>query len=689
MFSDFFTNFHFLRPFWLLAIIPIIGITYLLLQKKYSKNNWQKVIAPHLLPHLLHKEPAIETKWPIYTILTAWLVACLALSGPSWHKNEVTIKKDVTPLIIVLDLSYNMLATDMTPNRLGRVRFKLQDMFDQRQEGLTALVVYSGSAHVVAPLTDDRKTLSHLIRSLSPDIMPELGNNPGDGILSAINLLEQGSGKSGTILLITDNLTENQQKRITSLLKKTPHTLSILGVGTPQGSPIPLPTGGFLKNANNGIIISKLNATELGTLTKKLGGKYHTITLDSSDINALLPSSKNQMEESKSYNHQHTQWKDSGYWLIFLLLPIILGCFRRNWLVLILLTLFIQLPEHSYALSDFNADTLWYNANQLGFKALNDGDSEKAAQLFKENLWKAEALYRSGKFQEAEELYKKDKSPNSLYNLANSLAQQGKLQQAIDTYDQVLEQIPNMQDAIDNRAIIKKLLDQQKQDKNQKDKEQNKDNQQDKNQQDKEQNKDNKQDNNQQNQEQNDKDQQNQEQKDKEQNRDNNQDQSQNNQDQENKNQQNKDNPQDPNKDKNQGQGQGQDQENQDKESKQDQKQENQQENQQENDREGTKNKQQPQDANSEEEQKRHSQKNNGQKDHNEEEKKNISSSSEDNKIDKPTTPANPNQKFSNKDTWELNSLEDNPGNLFRQKFKQQIQERNSLRNQEYREQRR
>lgn len=77
------------------------------------------------------------------------------------------------------------------PNRLTRIRFKLQDLFNLRSEGFSALIAYAGSAHTVAPLTDDSHTLINLTKALAPEIMPVQGNNPTEAVRLAKQLLTQ------------------------------------------------------------------------------------------------------------------------------------------------------------------------------------------------------------------------------------------------------------------------------------------------------------------------------------------------------------------------------------------------------------------------------------------------------------------------------------------------------------------
>ncbi|WP_257297032.1 VWA domain-containing protein [Endozoicomonas sp. YOMI1] len=461
-FSLFIDQFHFLRPLWLMLLLPCITLVFLLWRQHRDRGNWSKVIAPALLPWLLAGEQQKPARWPLMLVLTGWVIASLALAGPAWQKQPVPISKHQQPWVVAVDLSYHMYAADLTPNRLTRVRFKLQDLFNQRSEGLSALVAYAGSAHTVAPLTDDSRTLNNLAKALGPDIMPVQGNNPIAAVRLAKQLLTRGSSESGDILLVTGAMTQAQAEQISSLLQNSGIRLSILGTGTEQGAPIPLPDGGYLKNQQGAIVVPQLEQSRLQSLARANGGRYQTMTVAATDLQALLPTDNiNQLFSGQtSTDREFDQWYDAGYWLVWLLLPAALLGFRRGWLVLIMISL-LPVPQDAMA---FSWNDLWQTRDQQGQKALHEGNPELAASLFNDPAWKAEALFRNQQFDEsASTLNSPDDQaiePTSAYNRGNALAKAGRLQEAIDAYDQALSQQPDMEDARFNRHLVEQLLQQ-------------------------------------------------------------------------------------------------------------------------------------------------------------------------------------------------------------------------------------
>ncbi|WP_257263212.1 tetratricopeptide repeat protein, partial [Endozoicomonas sp. ONNA2] len=277
----------------------------------------------------------------------------------------------------------------------------------------------------------------------------------------AKQLLNQGSSESGDILLVTGSMTEAQAEQISRLLQDSGIRLSILGIGTKQGAPIPLPDGGYLKNQQGAIVVPQLDQSRLQSLARANGGSYQTMTVADTDLQTLLPTDNiNQLFSGQtSTDREFDQLYDAGYWLVWLLLPAALLGFRRGWIVLIMISL---LPVDAMALS---WNDLWQTRDQQGQKALQEGNPDLAASLFNDPAWKAEALFRNQQFDEsASTLSSPDNQTNepiSEFNRGNALARAGKLQEAIDAYDQALSHQPDMEDARFNRHLVEQLLQQQ------------------------------------------------------------------------------------------------------------------------------------------------------------------------------------------------------------------------------------
>ena len=205
-------EFHFLRPLWLLAIIPAMVFFIAMWRVNSVITAWDKAIDKSLLPYLLDRSKSGAQRSPLLLLLAAWALAVMALAGPVWEKLPQPVQKRDDALVIVMDLSLSMYAPDHIPSRLDLAKRKLRDILALREEGQTALVVYAGDAHTVTPLTDDVVTIAALVPSLNPNIMPLFGSNPMSAIDLAIGLLDDVEASRGRILLMTDGISGFDQE---------------------------------------------------------------------------------------------------------------------------------------------------------------------------------------------------------------------------------------------------------------------------------------------------------------------------------------------------------------------------------------------------------------------------------------------------------------------------------------------
>ncbi|GAB3382389.1 VWA domain-containing protein [Spongiibacter taiwanensis] len=451
---------HWLRPDMIWAA-PLLLLTLLLLMRgRWQAQHWQRYIDPALLPYLLQGQRHSRPRLRLLSLATAALLLQLALLGPAWQQAPVTLYKNQQALAVVLDLSPSMLAEDLKPSRFQQASYKLRDLLALRQDGQTGLVVFSGDAFTVAPLTDDSNTLLTLLPGIYPGMMPVIGANPQAGIERAIALLDNGRGNNGQILLITDGVDDRQLPGIKKVLTNSPYPVSVLAVGTAEGAPIPLPDGGFARDPQGGIIVPRLDEDNLRTLANVSGGRYQTLTLDNTDIETLNNQASAPSETQASGDRRFDQWQDAGPWLVLLLLPFALATFRRSWLPSVVLV--AVLGGHSETSQADLWQNLWRTPDQQG-AALMDSDPAAAAQRFADPMWQGAAQYRAGNYAEAAQAFAQRDTADAHYNRGNALAQAGDLDGAIAAYDKALEKQPTMADAHANRQLLEEVKKQQEQ----------------------------------------------------------------------------------------------------------------------------------------------------------------------------------------------------------------------------------
>lgn len=464
-------QFHWLRPWWLLALIPALLLVILLWKRQSSAANWRAAIAPDLIDYLLESTQQTRSRWSSL-LFVGWLLSIIALAGPTWEKLPQPVLQKRDGLVIVLDLSLSMYAEDIKPSRLDRARFKIIDILQQRHEGLTGLVVYSGDAHIVSPLTDDTATIENLVPSLAPAIMPSFGSDTAAGVDTALQLLHNSGFERGRILLISDEIAEDDIGKIATKIDGKRWQLGIIGVGSEQGAPIPLPQdanqSGFLKQNDGTIAIAQLHRDRFTQLASKVNGRYQDMRVDDRDIEQLLSAQLLDDDTVRTVEREFDQWRERGPQLVLLLLPLAALAFRRGWLLLIFLIPY-SMPSQALELEGKWRD-LWQRPDQQAQQDFNAGNSKSAAEKFSDPQWRAAAQYRSGDYSAAAQSLEKSDTADSHYNRGNALAHEGKLEEAINAYNAALQKNPAMEDAKANRDLVEKLQKQQQksqQDKNQ------------------------------------------------------------------------------------------------------------------------------------------------------------------------------------------------------------------------------
>jgi Ca-activated chloride channel family protein len=486
---SFFENiaaFHFLRPLWLLGLLLLPVIFIAMRKRALSNSDWSSAIDPALLQHLLPSNQQQKKQNRHFGMLAGLGLAFIAMAGPAWQEKPQEVVKLTDNMIVILDLSLSMLATDTAPDRLTRSKQKLRDLLKLRKEGNTALIVFSGDSHVVTPLTDDTKTILANLSALDPFIMPVIGSRPDLAVKQAVALLKQGKVNQGRIILLTDSVEPHHITRITDTLAGTNTSLHVLAAGTAGGGPIILPDKGYLKDEGN-VVIPKTDFNSLATLAKQNRGKMLRMTLDDKDLNRLdiegsLSLSQQQDKNQPTLEKGFDAWEDMGFLFLLLMIPLALRAHRQGVMlqVTVLLSLFILPVEDSAA---FEWNDLWQTQDQLAQKLVDKGDFSAAAERFNSLEHKADANYKAKQFEKASEQYAQSKSVNYLYNQGNALSQQQKFEEAIKSYEQALALNPENEDAQYNKSLIEEFMKQQSE---QQDSEQSSDNKDQQDQQDQE-----------------------------------------------------------------------------------------------------------------------------------------------------------------------------------------------------------
>ena len=456
-------NFHFLRPLWLLALIPVLLFFFAMWRVNSVVTAWDKAIDKNLLPYLLDRSKNASQRTPLILLFAVWTLSILALAGPVWEQLPQPVQKREDALVIVFDLSLSMFAPDHSPNRLDLAKRKLRDILALREEGQTALVVYAGDAHTVTPLTDDVVTIEALVPSLSPNIMPLFGSKPVEAIELAIGLLDGTDASRGKVLLMTDGISGfDEELLITELFADNDYELLIMGIGTEEGAPIRTNDGNFLTDEAGALIIPTLNKNVLQSLANRVSGRYHDIQLADSDLAFLLSDFELLDEDQMSdVEEEFDVWYEFGPWLLLLVLPIAAMSFRRGWLFSLVLITGSGMMLPSQQAQALEWKDLWMTKDQQAAEAFASEEHSTAALLFEATDWAGAANYKAANYEAAVASFSAIDTVDGHYNRGNALALSGNYAESIAAYDMALSLELGHADSLQNKAIVEQLLEQE------------------------------------------------------------------------------------------------------------------------------------------------------------------------------------------------------------------------------------
>ncbi|MBA2650334.1 MAG: VWA domain-containing protein [Legionella sp.] len=299
---------HFLRPWWLCAVFPLIGLFVLLWQQKSKSQAWEAVCDPQLLAHLSQKKPGVGSRLALSLLSLSMVCMMVALSGPAWVKFPIGTYTQIQAHVLLLDMSDTMLNTDLSPDRLSRAKFKLQDLFARKGWGQFGLIVYTDEPFVVSPLTDDGQTIASLLPSLRPDIMPIPGDNLEGALKEARQLIRTAGYQQGDILVLTANSPSLQSIDLVRQLAAEGIDSSIMAM-TADSNLNPL----FQRFAQAG------------------SGLLLPYTPDSTDMDRWLKTSKKRKQFAQNKQDNIPVWRDEGRWFLLPALAFFLPVFRRGW----------------------------------------------------------------------------------------------------------------------------------------------------------------------------------------------------------------------------------------------------------------------------------------------------------------------------------------------------------------------
>lgn len=296
-------NFHFIRPAWLMLAPLAMGVWWLWERRSDPLRGWREQIAPELLEALVVGRESARSggaRW----LLVAWLVAIVAIAGPTWRLEPSPFATDATPLMILLKADLSMMQPDPAPSRLERARLKIADLAEARQGQPLGLIAYAGSAHLVLPPTRDTAIVARMAAEIGPEIMPAPGDRLDLALREAARVLAEGK-QGGSIVVLADAV-DSEPATLAALRREIAQPLQFLAISSPESS----------------------QGDSLRAAAKTLGADVAQLVVEGNDVAAVVRHAASAPVAKRG--EQSERWQEAGYWLVPLIGLVALVSFRRE-----------------------------------------------------------------------------------------------------------------------------------------------------------------------------------------------------------------------------------------------------------------------------------------------------------------------------------------------------------------------
>jgi len=320
---------------WLFAAMPLLLVVYLYLNIRKRKDV-QKMgnlnTLRLMMPELSLKRSYLKF-WFIFAALCAGI---LLVARPQFGTKVETVEKEGIELVIAIDVSNSMLANDLSPDRLSRARQILSRLIDVRRNDKVALIVFAGEAYVQMPLTSDTQSAKIFLNTIDPSLVPVQGTAIAQAISLGMTSFSADEEVSRAMVIITDG--EDHEGNAAEQAAKAAEAgvmINVLGVGSPEGSPLPGGDTGsnYLADSEGNVVVSRLNEEMAMEIARLGGGLYVRADNSNSAIRALevqLDELETTRTASLSYSEYDEQFPLLGWVLLIILLVEVLIYDKKN-----------------------------------------------------------------------------------------------------------------------------------------------------------------------------------------------------------------------------------------------------------------------------------------------------------------------------------------------------------------------
>ena len=319
---------------YLLLLLPFLAAFYLYSNYKRRKNIRRfgdPTLLAQLMPDVSKYRPDIKF-WIIFVVIGLFSVL---LARPQFGSKQETVKRKGVEVIIALDISNSMLAQDVQPSRLEKAKRLISRLVDELDNDKIGMIVFAGDAFTQLPITSDYISAKMFLESISPSLISKQGTAIGEAINLAVRSFTPQEGVGRAIVVITDG--ENHEGGAVEAAKVAAEKgiqVSVLGVGMPDGAPIPIEgTNDYRKDKDGNVIVTRLNEQMCREIAQAGNGVYIRVD-NSSSAQSLLQKEIDKLTksdlESTVYSNYNEQFPAIAWIIIILLIIEILILEKKN-----------------------------------------------------------------------------------------------------------------------------------------------------------------------------------------------------------------------------------------------------------------------------------------------------------------------------------------------------------------------
>ena len=472
---------HFSDPqmLWLLwLILPLLLLLRIAAARKTAALH--RFADPELLDQLRPSASIGRTALRRILLFAALTGIVVALAGPRWGFQWEEVERRGVDLVVALDLSRSMLAADAKPDRLTAAKREIRDLMALLQGDRVALVAFAGTAFIQCPLTLDYRAFELFLDEMDPDWVPVGGTDLAGAVRTSIEAFPTNERSGRAVLLITDGEDHSGKLQLAAEdARKAGVHVFVVGMGDPEGAPIPDGRGGFVKEGGK-VVLSRLDEAGLKELTLTTGGTFVRSVAGDLDLRRVyLEDIKGTLEARALSSSRQRRWEERFQWallpaLVLLLLEGMMGSPRRRegqvGKTVALAALMLLLPRPAMAWSLFGDD----DPVRRGHAAYATSEFAQALEHWTEaqvddpgdrrldyNI--GQALYRLERHPEAEQAFlaatatdRTTLAADAFYGAGNAAFQQGRYPDAIAHYEACLELRADDPDAQHNADLAQR-----------------------------------------------------------------------------------------------------------------------------------------------------------------------------------------------------------------------------------------